>query len=197
MTAGSAGDLRAASRVGARVWLAAAAIWGFAEATLFFFVPDMLLSYVALRRGWRFALAAALVATLAALAGGWAMYAWGASHEAQAAMVLDAVPAIAPEMIATVRAAMAGDWHAALFTGAVSGVPYKIYAVEAGAAGINLPGFLALSIGARFLRFAGTILLTELGRRTLARLGLERYAIAVLGGFWLCLYAVYFAVMPN
>jgi len=185
------------SSTGERIWLCAAALWGFAEATLFFVVPDLLLSFAVLRRGWRRAIASAVAATGGALGGGALMYAWGRQDGAGAAAALDLVPAIAPAMIADLRKAILGAWPLQLFAGAVSGVPYKIYAVEAGAAGINLFGFLCVSAAARFVRFAGAIMLTELGRRILAAAGRRHWAMAVLAGCWLCLYAAYVWIMPN
>lgn len=181
----------------ARIWQCAAAAWGFAEATLFFIVPDVLLSLAVLRFGWRRAVALAVATACGALVGGALMYAWGSRDAGGAEEALDLVPAIAPGMIATAREAMTGAWPFELFVGSVSGTPYKVYAVEAGAAGLNLVGFLGVSAAARFARFAGTILLTELGRRILAAIGQTRRAQVVLSGFWLCLYAAYFWLMPT
>jgi membrane protein YqaA with SNARE-associated domain len=182
---------------GERIWQHAAALWGFAEAILFFVVPDVLLSFAVLRFGWRRAIASAVAATFGALVGGALMFAWGSQDASGAEAALDLVPAIAPGIISATREAMTGAWPSKLFVGAVSGVPYKIYAVEAGAAGINLIAFLGVSAAARFARFAGTIIITELGRRILAGMGQARWAHAVLSGFWLCLYAAYFWFMPN
>jgi membrane protein YqaA with SNARE-associated domain len=180
-----------------RPWLVAAALWGFAEATLFFVVVDVLLSFAVLRRGWRTAIAAAGVAAVMATFGGALLYAWGRRSVAGAEAMLDLMPAIAPSMIGAVRDDMAGAWALSLFTGAVSGVPYKIYAVEAGAADRNLAAFLLVSVAARFARFAGAILLTELSRRVLAAFGHEHRATALLALFWICFYAAYFWIMPN
>src|SRR5437868_1692315 len=59
-----------------RRWAALA--WGYAEATLFFLVPDVLLSWVALRDP-RAAGVACFWALAGALLGGATMYAWGAA----------------------------------------------------------------------------------------------------------------------
>jgi membrane protein YqaA with SNARE-associated domain len=50
--------------------MAAAALWGFAEATLFFIVPDVLLSIIAVRRGRRPAWIAMAWTIAGAIAGG-------------------------------------------------------------------------------------------------------------------------------
>lgn len=47
----------------------AAFIWGVAEATLFFFVPDVLLSYIGLKRGVRAATRASVSAAIGATLG--------------------------------------------------------------------------------------------------------------------------------
>lgn len=193
MISATAGRLSRAQRL----WPAGAALWGFAEATLFFVVPDVLLSFAVLKRGWRRAIVAAGAATAGAVVGGGLMYLWGRQDAAGAQAALDLVPAIAPPMIAAVRQAMLNAWPTELFAGAVSGVPYKIYAVEAGARGLDLVAFLGASIVARFARFAGTILLTELGRRLLVAADRARWRMPLLAAFWLCLYGVYFAMMPN
>jgi membrane protein YqaA with SNARE-associated domain len=172
-------------------------LWGFAEATLFFIVPDVLLSYATLRRGSRLALSAGLPAAAGALLGGAMMYWWGAQDPLGAEAVLDRIPAIGTALIETVRADMAAGWLAALFAGAFSGVPYKIFAVEAGRAGVDPGVFLAASVPARYARFAVTVLVTALVRYGLEGIGRERWAVFILTGFWLCFYAVYFAGMSG
>jgi membrane protein YqaA with SNARE-associated domain len=49
--------------------------WGLAESTFFFFVPDVVLTFSALRN-YRMALRAAVAALAGALIGGTLMYAW-------------------------------------------------------------------------------------------------------------------------
>jgi membrane protein YqaA with SNARE-associated domain len=190
-------DAASAPTSSKRHWLMASGLWGFAEATLFFIVPDVLLTYLTLRRGWKAGLVAAAVALVGALVGGALMYAWGVRDPAGAEEALDVVPAIGGGLIASVQAGMAQDWVRALFTGAFSGVPYKIFAVEAGHAGIGSGLFLAVSILARYARFCAAIALTALAHRGLAWVGHERHATGILAAFWLCFYAAYFAVMAN
>ena len=78
--------------------LTGAALWGFAEATLFFLVPDVLLSAIALRRG-RLAGVACLVALLGALPGGALLYRWGEREPVAARRALDRLPAISTTTI--------------------------------------------------------------------------------------------------
>lgn len=72
---------------------AAAFAWAFAEATFFFFVPDVFLSWIALDRA-RAAWIACLWATLGAVAGGAIMYMFGAVDPGSALHFLIQIPAI-------------------------------------------------------------------------------------------------------
>jgi membrane protein DedA with SNARE-associated domain len=171
-----------------------AALWGFAEATLFFLVPDIWLTLLAVKRGRRPALLGCFAALAGALLGGLAMYGWGAADPATARAALDYVPAIDPAMIGGVRETLQQEGIAAVFLGPLMGVPYKIYAVEAGASGIGLAAFLAVSIPARLMRF----LLLALGAwaisSTLSRYMALLSRIALLAGGWMAFYAVYFSI---
>jgi hypothetical protein len=78
----------------------AAFIWGVAEATLFFFVPDVLLSYIGLKRGVKPAVRASLIAAAGASLGGVMMYLWSTSDPATAREAVLAVPSISEAMAA-------------------------------------------------------------------------------------------------
>lgn len=171
-----------------------AGLWGLAEATLFFLVPDIWLTALAVRRGLKPALLACLAALAGASLGGLAMYGWGAANPEAARDMLDWVPAIDPAMIAKVRTALREDGVTAMFLGPLYGVPYKIYAVEAAGAGIALATFLALSIPARLLRFmlltvAAWSISAALPRRTAPR---ARTSLLIV--VWAAFYAAYFLI---
>lgn len=171
-----------------------ALLWGLAEATLFFIVPDVLLSLLALRSRPR-ALVAGGFAVVGALLGGWLMYRWAALDAGLARDALVSVPAISADLLAQVRQQLASQGLPAMFAGAFSGVPYKIYAVEAGAAALPLAAFLALSLPARALRFLLVIVAVDWIARHWA-CGMRpagRTALAL--GFWGLFYAGYFSVM--
>lgn len=193
MTPSRGGDVREDQRVERRAALLAA-LWGFAEATLFFVVPDVYLSRVALEAPRR-ALRACLWALAGALAGGALMHAWGAADPAAARDALDAVPAVSAAAVAGVGEALAADGWIALFVGPLTGTPYKIYAVEAGRLGLGLLPLLAVSVPARLVRFVlVTLLATGLVRAPgLRRLPLPRqrllHAVA-----WTLFYAAFLAV---
>ncbi len=176
------------------IWILATAGWGFAEATLFFIVPDVLLTYVVLKFGLRKALNLSAVAAAAAVLGGIVMWLWSAADAEAARRAMLMVPAVDPDLLARAGREMAGFWPLDLVVGAVTGMPYKLYAVEAGARDINLLAFAAMSFAARFIRFALAAGLTAVAREGLERLRQARWSTTVWAAGWLLLYAVYFTI---
>ena len=177
--------------------MATAALWGFAEATLFFIVPDVLLSIIAVRRGRHPAWIATVWTIAGAIAGGALMYCWSARNADGAIALLDRLPAISPQMIVRVGGDLRQSGPAAMIVGAFSGVPYKVYAVMAPAAPIGLAPFLMASIPIRALRFVVVVLIADGVNRLLAARRSLRWRTAVLAAFWFFFYGAYFAVMPN
>ena len=139
------------SRLLGRGGVALACAWGFAEGALFFIVPDVLLSLAALCGGRR-ALPHVVAAVIGALLAGAAMFSWSAADYPAASATVRNVPFVREEMFARVDAGLEQDGALALFRGSVTGVPYKIYAVEAPG---RLPAalFLAWTMPARAARF--------------------------------------------
>lgn len=180
------------------LWLCGAALWGLAEATLFFVVPDVLLMVLTVRHGTRVGAWAALLAAFGAAAGGGIMWLAGASAPAPTLSLVGALPAISDAMIAHVGGEMHGaSWPLHLALGSFTGVPYKIYAAQAGVVGISPALLLLASIPARLPRFLLSVGLAELIRIGLARLGRERLAGRVIAIFWLLFYAAYWSLMPG
>jgi membrane protein YqaA with SNARE-associated domain len=165
-------------------------LWGLAEATLFFIVPDVLLSAAALNR-LRPALVACAWATAGALLGGALMFAWGTHDPAAAWAMLDRIPAIDAAMQTGVREALGEHGLAALFLGPLTGTPYKLYAVAAGQAGLSLAAFLLVSIPARAVRFVLLCLLVHWISRKLP----DAARLPVLAACWLLFYGAYFVHM--
>lgn len=180
-----------------RFWFAAAGLWGFAEATAFFIVPDVLLSAAAIVFGFAAALRFAAVAAAAAALGGLLMLRWGAGDADSARAFVLAVPLVGEDLLRRVGAEIEGAWAVHLAAGAVSGAPYKIYAVEAGAAGIGPALFALVSLAARFARFALTIGLVALGAAALNRIGAARWAPWALAACWAAIYGGYAFIRLN
>lgn len=170
---------------------AAGGLWGLAEATLFFIVPDVLLSAVALTSVRR-ALVIAVWVLAGALVGGALMWAVGRTAPETGHSLLVLLPAIDAGMVADVGEQLGTSGLPALFAGPVTGTPYKIYAVQSGQLGIGLVEFLLVSIPARMLRFvAVTLAVGGVGRVLERWLGLRARRI-VLALSWSAFYAWYF-----
>ncbi len=176
----------------------AAFIWGVAEATLFFFVPDVLLSYIGVKRGVKAAARASLIAAVGAGIGGAVMVLWSISNPDAVREAVLAVPAISEAMAARAESAMAAQgWFAATLFGPLSSTPYKVYAIFAPHAGAPLPLFVLASVVARLPRF----LLVGCGVALIARwleprLG-PRRVLWLLIGAWVAFYAAFFALVPS
>ena len=169
-----------------------ALLWGFAEATVFFIVPDVWLSYAA-RERLRTGLIACLYALCGAVAGGVLMYWWGSRSAQSALEVLELLPAVDTLMIERVAGELTESGPLALFYGPVTGTPYKLYAVQASGAGVGAAAFVLVSIPARLTRF---VLITVASHYVLAALA-KRWPpvnrIALLLFAWTAFYAWYFA----
>jgi membrane protein YqaA with SNARE-associated domain len=168
-------------------------MWGFAEATVFFVVPDVWIGLLALF-SWRAGVRAVVLAVGGAMIGGVLMYAVGAQLEPErSAKLLQAVPAISPAMIARVATEMRDGGPRSMLLGPLQGTPYKIYARTAGSQRQSLGATLLWTIparGARFLLVAAVAALYgALMRRVTARPGwiVASYLLA-----WAIFYAWYF-----
>lgn len=127
-------------------------VWGLAEATVFFVVPDVLLTLVA-ATNLRLALFGAASATAGALFGGAFMFYLGATDPTAASALLLRVPLVDGALVADVQRQITQTGLLALFLGPLTGTPYKIYAVSAAIAGHAAVPFLLISIPARAIRF--------------------------------------------
>jgi len=167
--------------------------WGFAEATLFFVVPDVWIGLLALF-SWRAGLRAVVWAVIGALAGGALMYGVGAQLDRDiSARLLDAVPAISLGMVERVEEEMREHGPSSMLLGPLRGTPYKIYARTAGVQEQPLSTVLLWTIPARGARFvliaAVSALYGWLVRRITSRTGL------LLGPYllaWTLFYVGYF-----
>jgi hypothetical protein len=175
---------------------ALASLWGFAEATVFFIVPDVQLSWLALRSPKR-GLIACLFALLGALIGGSAMWMWGRFDPDAARAIFESLPAISGATIASVRQQFADSGIAGLILGPLRGTPYKIYAVEAADLGHGLAIFLAVSIPARLIRFVLVTIVAGAVSWTLRRRVSLRTVQSIHVLFWTVFYVWFFTVMAD
>jgi membrane protein YqaA with SNARE-associated domain len=165
-------------------WLLPVAFaWGFAEATFFFIVPDVCLTFIALA-SLQTAFEASLFALVGALAGGCVMYLCGSSRPEAARRFLTRIPGIRASLIGSVRLQLQAGGLFAILLGPLRGTPYKIYAAEWGALGRSFAGFLLISIPARYPRFLLSLLAAAALREFVSPL--------MLGVLWLAFYCFYF-----
>lgn len=168
-----------------------AAVWGIAEATFFFVIPDVLLSLVAMLswpRTWRHGISAVAGATL----GGALLFQWAAADHQSARSAIISVPFIRERMLTDVDNGLRSQGLSALLWGSIEGIPYKLYAVEAPQFARE-PAFVLATPPARAVRFflvwavfgftAGR-LRTRFALRTAHLLGI--YAL-----IWIVVYAFY------
>jgi len=170
---------------------AAGALWGFAESTLFFVVPDVLISLTALG-SWRRSLLQAGSAVAGALLGGAVLFAWATSAPDAARATVRQVPFVREAMFAVASAGLDTGAFTALVRGSFSGIPYKVYAVEAPGR-VRAAAFLLASIPARALRFlvvASAIALVAALLRRFTSIG-SRGLRVVLAAGWSAFYAYY------
>lgn len=178
-----------------RGWRITALAWGFAEATLFFTVPDVLLTLAAAKFGWRYALRLLAYCLFGALIGGAAMYGLGALNFETARATVDSVPLIPNEMITRVTVEMQGEWLWNMFVGAVTGTPYKVYAISAPGAEISLGVFLLGSFVVRPFRWILTILFASAVATGLRRYGLGRCVVPLWAVLWIAFYLFYYVII--
>jgi len=173
-----------------------AALWGFAEATLFFIVPDVWLT-LAGRNNLRRGIIACFYSLAGALIGGVAMYLWAQHDPATALHIVEKIPAISTHMALGVREALSDKGVLAVMLGPLSGTPYKLYAVQAAPAGIGLGLFLLISLPARLIRFLLVTIISHYAVAGLSGLPPFHNRGRVLLIAWTVFYLGYFFVMQE
>jgi membrane protein YqaA with SNARE-associated domain len=165
-------------------------IWGLCEATFFFIVPDVWLTYVAITSRKK-ALYCCCFALVGALFGGLLIYLLGLVDYYTISKIFNFIPGISPPLQATVHQSLQEQGVLALLWGPIHGLPYKLYALNAAALEIPLVLFLLISIPARLIRFVLVTLLTAAVSRKLARYLTTRQIYIILGFFWIVFYTFY------
>lgn len=170
--------------------IALAFLWGFAEGTLFFILPDVPLSFAALFRPRR-ALIHLVAIVAGALLAGAVMFSW-ATHGPAAHRAVAQVPLVTPVMFERAESDYRrfGIWAAGI--GPVRGIPYKVYAVEA-PEHVGLWSFLLVTIPARIWRLIAVWLVFAAAGMILRKLGRASLAPALHALSWILVYAVYWS----
>ncbi len=166
-------------------------LWSLFEATFFFIIPDVWLSFASLeslKNGFKnigFAL-------LGALVGGSIMYVLGSYTIINVATFLEFIPDINSNRLLEVEEILKNEGLTAIFMGPIKGIPYKIYASYSGVLALNFPLFILISIPARAMRFIITVVITHLvSKIILKKVSLSNKKI-ILILIWILLYTLYF-----
>jgi membrane protein YqaA with SNARE-associated domain len=170
-------------------------LWGFVEATFFFIIPDLVLSWASLA-GVRAGIKILGAILAGAVAGGVCMYAWALWRPDSARSAVAAVPFVRTRMFEKVQEDYRAHGVSGIFYTLGTGIPYKVYAVLAPP--ITSPvTFGFISLPARLERLALSWLIpTTLGlflRRWIR--SHRRLTAALWLGFWIVTYAIYWSTV--
>lgn len=143
-----------------RSGVAGSAIWGFAEATLFFVVPDVMVGAVGLLRPRKVVLAA-LAAVGGAALGGIILYLVARETGPGLRDVMDGIPTIRLSMLEEARRGLVEHGGVAMLQS--QWIPYKLFVTEWGVLGWDLIALLGWTIVDRSSR----ILVVGLGAAVL------------------------------
>ena len=167
--------------------------WGLAESTFFFLVPDAWSSRLVLQNP-RHGFLACFASLGGALIGGLILFYCG-THPTLAAPLLaaaDYLPGISPALIDTARLSLEQHGANALFVGMLSGIPYKLFALQAPSVGVSLGLFVLVSAGARLFRFLIVTGVAWLISRTLLAKLTATTQLRIHAVGWTVFYLVYF-----
>jgi len=169
-------------------------LWGFFEATVFFLVPDIWLTAVALKEKRADVIYALIWSLAGALLGGSLVYAWAAHRPGEAFAWFQHLPGISERLVQDVRQGVVREGAMSMLKGIFRGIPYKLFAAAYGEQGEGVALFLFVSLIVRASRFAFSMAaaagIRVLGSRFVRRWEMRRWIIH--GLFWSVFCAVYF-----
>jgi membrane protein YqaA with SNARE-associated domain len=169
-----------------------APVWGFAEATFFFIVPDVWISILALS-SLHEGIVACIYSLVGAILGGIIMYRRGKVDLKAANDFMVRIPAIRPRDIQQVQTSLQKSGVIAILFGPLLGIPYKIYAANSSAV-ISLLSLILISVPARVIRF----LLVAFIANALSNGMLSHFShvqkIEIMLAFWAVTYSFYFFI---
>jgi membrane protein YqaA with SNARE-associated domain len=166
-------------------------VWSFCEATFFFIIPDVWLSFSSmesLKKG----LKNIFFALIGALLGGTVMYLFGRQDIDSVTNFLVKIPDINLELLEHTKKSIQSEGLASPLVGPIKRVPYKIYAAYYGGLSLSYIMFMMISIPARLIRFLITILLSNFMFRVLLKkisLKKKRQMLIII---WVIIYIIYF-----
>jgi len=181
------------------MWLFLPFFWGLMEATVFFMVPDVPISFITMKRGAKAGIIASFVAACGAAIGGIAMFYWARQDLFGVLTIIEKLPAISEKMIIDVKTQMQGSHpFIAMLLGAFRGTPYKIYASFAPYCGIPIWKIFLLTPLIRLPRFLMVVFATKYANSFAKRMAMKqsdliKFAVVT----WILFYLIYWLVMPS
>ncbi len=176
-----------------RIWLGA--LWGLAEATVFFIVPDVLITASALFSP-RKSLSQMIAVLIGALLGGALLYTAADKDSNAAKNLVLHVPFIKARILEKADGQLHDRGIGSMCLGALTGIPYKTYAVSA-PHHVSFEVFMAMSVPARLLRFllswSAAALLGKLFRGQIQ--ASPSAALALLLVSWIGFYTYYWSMV--
>jgi membrane protein YqaA with SNARE-associated domain len=160
-------------------------------------VADIPISWIAVRSETKAALPAAIVAAVASVIGGLAVYSWADSDPAAAVAAMHLLPGISPAMVGEAASAYAAQGWRAMIEASFTGMPYKLFAVTAARDGHDVLPLLIATPFVRLPRFVAVALLAGTISHLLERRLATGQRLWLLAGLWVLFYGLYFAVMPG
>jgi len=170
-------------------------LWGLAEGTLFFIIPDLILSWASLA-GARCGIKILGAILAGAVVGGICMYTWALWRPDSARSAVASVPFVRARMFNKVEEDYRTHGVSGIFYTLGTGIPYKVYAVLAPPVTDPIT-FGFMSIAARFERMALSWLIPSLLGLFLRRWirNHRRLTAALWLGFWVATYAIYWSTV--
>jgi membrane protein YqaA with SNARE-associated domain len=168
----------------------AAGLWGYAEATRFWLIPDILLGWTTLNRPRSIA-TSVIAATVGAVIGGVRMHRRAREEHAR----LAEIPGINEAMLLDAHERFMSRGWIAVVRAPLDGIPYKVYATESGLAGKPLSDLVAWTTVARLWRFLLSASAAALIGRVFSQSVRRREGMWFAGtiGLWVFVYVRYFA----
>ncbi len=169
-----------------------------AEASLFFVVPDVIISLIALRKGLKAGALAALMAAAGAMVGGAILYQAAAREPAGMLAVVERIPAVSTAMIADADADMArSGWLVAALKGPLTSTPYKVYTALAAAREVGAVRWAAAAIPVRLPRFLLVAVCFALAGRLVGDCVSSRLRLGVFTLGWVMFYGWFWLSHPG
>jgi len=165
--------------------------WSFCEATFFFIIPDVWLSFTSmdsLKKGFK----NIFFTLIGALLGGTVMYLLGRQDIDSVTNFLVKIPDIDYDLLEHTKESIQSEGLAAPLVGPIKRVPYKIYAAYYGGLSLSYIMFMLISIPARLVRFLITILLSNFVFRVLLKKISLKKKRQMLILIWVIIYIIYF-----